>query len=174
MRRWGTSIPPPGCSGFHTGLINEDRCHDKWVCRDARRIAHFRCSATVPILHHLHVYLISISAGCSGWTRAPSWNLSGKVSLRSPALFFLIKLIRRSATGARLTAARDRWSTYSNPQAVILQNCSEMWATWVLRRLKAVGMLQASQLLLTRQFFKFFFFLFFFISCCFWALHLGL
>lgn len=134
---------------------------DKWVCRDARRIAHFRCSATVPILHHLHVYLISISAGCSGWTRAPSWNLSGKVSLRSPALFFLIKLIRRSATGARLTAARDRWSTYSNPQAVILQNCSEMWATWVLRRLKAVGMLQASQLLLTRQFFKFFFFPFF-------------
>lgn len=104
---------------------------DEWVCRDARRIAHFRCSATVPILHHLHVYLISISAGCSGWTRTPSWNLSGKVSLRSPALFFLIKLIRQSATGARLTAARDRWSTYSNPQAVILQNCSEMWATWV-------------------------------------------
>lgn len=84
------------------------------------------------ILYHLHVYLISISAGCSGWTRTPSWNLSVKVSLRSPLLLFLIKLISASAMGARLTAARDRWSTYSSLQAVILQNCSEMWATWVI------------------------------------------
>lgn len=124
------SISTPGCSGFHTGLINEDRCHWRMGLQ-GRKKNHFRCSATVPILHRLHVYLISISAGCNGWTHALSWNLSGKVSLRSPTLFFLIKLIRQSATGARLTAARDRWSTYSNPQAVILQNCSEMWATWV-------------------------------------------
>lgn len=116
----------------------------------------------------LRVYLISISVGCGGWTHMPSWNLSMKVSLRSPVLFFLIKLIRHSAMGARLTAARDCWCTYSNLRAVILRNCSEMWATWVIattQDFRDIACFSAiiKQAALPVQLLLFFFF----ISCCF-------
>lgn len=111
----------------------------------------------------LHVYLFSISVSCGGWTRTPSWNSSTKVSPRSPVLFFLIKLIRQSAMGARLTAARDRWCTYSSPRAVILRNCSEMWATWVIattQGFRDVACFSAiiKQAALPVQYFFFFFF----------------
>lgn len=60
-----------------------------------------------------------------------------KVSLRAPVLFFLIKLIRQSAMGARLTAARDRRCTYFSPWAVIPRNCRETRATWVIATTQA-------------------------------------
>lgn len=124
-----------------------------------------------------------ISFCASIWLASPSAvavglacrNLSMKVSLRSPVLFFLIKLIRHSAMGARLTAARDCWCTYSNLRAVILRNCSEMWATWVIattQDFRDIACFSAiiKQAALPVQLLLFFFF----ISCCFWALRLGL
>lgn len=120
----------------------------------------------------LRIYLISISVGCGCWAFMPSQNSSVKVSLRSPMLFFLIKLIRQSAMGAGLTAARDRWCTYSNPRAVILWNCSEMWATWVITTTQGFRGVACSSAIIkqaalpVQYIFSLFFF---FISCCSWA-----
>lgn len=157
------AVPTPGCnqtcSGSHVGLINESRCHwrmGSWGRKKNRSLQVFSYSAQYYILC-MFIWLAS-PPGCSGWTRTPSWNLSVKVSLRSPVLFFLIKLIRWSATGARLTAARDLGPltpTRRLSSRKIAGKCGPLgWS----RQLKALGMLQASQPLLPRQFFKFLFF----------------
>lgn len=77
-----------------------------------------------------------------------------KVSPRSPELFFLIKLIRQSAMGAGLAAARDRalTPTCRLSSGKIAAQCGPLGG---LRRFKALGKLHVSQLLLSKQLFQF-------------------
>lgn len=95
-------------------------------------------------------------------TRAP------KSARDHQCCFSLIKLIRQSAMGARLTAARDRWCTYSRPRAAILRNCSEMWATWVIAMTQGFRDVTCFSAIIKQAALPVqYFFFFFFISCCF-------
>lgn len=92
------------------------------------------------IFYHLHVYLSVTQINMIirlinrvTWVCKSAWD-------HHCCIFLLINLIRGSAVGVRLTAARDHQSTYCGPLAVNLQR---MWVKRWQQWLKALWVMYA-------------------------------
>lgn len=96
----------------------------KSPAKQERKISHLRCQDSAQnILSFACLFDEHLPPRVCDWTHKQSRSFGTEVNWRWPVLLALIKFIRGSAGGVRLTAAWDHQSTLQRPSGLPLRNC---------------------------------------------------